>query len=319
MLACSLSLILLRSCRLSSRSFRTGPGSGGIDAHGILDSRNLPDPEFSALWDAIIVDESVKDRLLAQAILNFTLRTNPKIKRAYIPLHGIILLVGSPGTGKTSLAQGLASQTAKVVPDCLYLEVKPNALTSGTLGKSQKAVTELLGGTVAEQAATRSTIVLLDEVETLAADRSKLSLEANPVDVHRATDAVLAQLDHLAAQYPNLLFIATSNFPAAIDEAFLSRADLIVTIEPPGAEACRAILMSTLEAVATVFPNMKSIPSHPEFTKAVELCQGLDGRRIRKLVATACTFSKETALDPNRLSAQDLMRAAEHAQQEAKA
>ena len=77
--------------------------------------------------------------------------------------------------------------------------------------------------------------------------------------------------------------------------------------------------MSTLEAVATVFPNMKSIPSHPEFTKAVELCQGLDGRRIRKLVATACTFDKETALDPNRLSAKDLMRAAEHAQKEAKA
>jgi hypothetical protein len=82
MLVSLLSPIILRSCSLSSYSFRTGPGSGGIDAHGILDSRNLPDSEFSALWDAIIVDESVKDRLLAQAILNYTLRTNPKIKRA---------------------------------------------------------------------------------------------------------------------------------------------------------------------------------------------------------------------------------------------
>ncbi len=83
--------------------------------------------------------------------------------------------------------------------------------------------------------------------------------------------------------------------------------------------ACRAILLSTLEALATAFPSVNSIPSQSEFTKAVELCQGLDGRRIRKLVATACTFDKETALDPNRLSTKDLMRAAEHAQKEAKA
>jgi AAA+ superfamily predicted ATPase len=146
-----------------------------------------------------------------------------------------------------------------------------------------------------------------------------MSMEANPVDVHRATDAVLAQLDQLAAKYPQLLFLATSNFPEAIDEAFLSRADLKVTLEPPGAETCRAILLSTVEALATAFPHVKSIPSQPEIAKAVALCQGLDGRRIRKLVATACTFDKETALDPNRLSAQDLVRAAEHAQKEAKA
>ena len=44
-----------------------------------------------------------------------------------------------------------------------------------------------------------------------------MSMEANPVDVHRATDAVLTQLDQLAAQHPQLLFLATSNFVGAID------------------------------------------------------------------------------------------------------
>ena len=319
MLVCMLSLIVLRSCKLCSYSSRTGPGSGGIDAHGILDSRNLPDPEFSALWDAIIVDEVVKDRLLAQAILNFTLRTNPKIKRAYIPLHGVILLVGPPGTGKTSLAQGLASRTAEVLSDCLYLEVEPHALTSGTLGKSQKAVTELLGGTIAEQAANRSTIVLLDEVETLAADRSKLSLDANPVDVHRATDAVLAQLDHLAVEYPKLLFIATSNFSQAIDRAFFSRADLVMTLDPPGPEACRKILVETLNALAEAFPRVKELATTTSLEQVVKASDGLDGRSIRKIVASACTFDKETALNPSRLTVRDLLQAAEHAQREAKA
>ncbi len=150
--------------------------------NGILDERCLPDSEFLELWNAIIVDPEIKDRLLSQAVLNFTLR--PKVTRAAVPLHGVILLVGEPGTGKTSLARGLAARTAETVQglgEFHFLEVEPHTLASAALGKSQKAVTELLGGTIAERAMNQPVIVLLDEVETLAADRSKLSLEANPV------------------------------------------------------------------------------------------------------------------------------------------
>lgn len=296
---------------------KQGAGSGGVEAQGILDSRVLPDSEFTTQWDAIIVDDRLKDRLLAQAVLNFTMR--PKVDRAAFPLHGIIVLVGLPGTGKTSLARGLASRTAealKTLGAFLYLEVEPHALASATLGRSQKAVRDLLSSTIAEHASRGPLIVLLDEVETLAADRSKLSLEANPVDVHRATDAVLAQLDQLAVQFPNLLFVATSNFATAIDAAFLSRADLILTVDNPGPEACRQILASTVESLASVFPPTRKITSQPDFDRAAEECCGLDGRAIRKLVMSACTLDKETALDPSRLTAADLLKAARHAKQE---
>jgi SpoVK/Ycf46/Vps4 family AAA+-type ATPase len=294
-----------------------GGGANKIEAPGILDSRSLPHKDFLALWDAIIIEQEVKDRLLAQAVLNFTLR--PHISRAAIPLHGIILLVGAPGTGKTSLARGLAARVADTLTgDFYYIEIEPHALASSALGKSQRAVTELLGTTISERAAISPLIVLLDEVETLAADRLKMSMEANPVDVHRATDAVLAQLDQLAAQYPNLLFIATSNFPQAIDGAFLSRADLIQTIDMPGSEACKTILLTTIKELAKTFKKLRDMPSESGINRVVKMCQGLDGRRIRKLVAAACTFDKETALDPNRLTVKDLLNAAKHAQEEAR-
>src|SRR5262249_61735602 len=105
----------------------------------------------------------------------------------------------------------------------------------------QKAVTDLLGKTVARYAQARPTIVLLDEVETLAVARSGLSMDVNPIDVHRATDALLAQLDVLAAISPQLMFVATSNFPEAIDEAFVSRSDLLSVITRPSEAACRTI------------------------------------------------------------------------------
>ena len=174
-------------------------------------------------------------------------------------------------------------------------------------------MTELLGSTIAECAATHPLIVLLDEVETLAVDRSRLSMDANPIDVHRATDAVLAQLDHLADRCPNVLFVATSNFPQAIDRALLSRADAVVPVPLPGVAARRRILEATLAAVASAFPKVGALPGSRGLDRVVDACADLDGRGIRKLVAAACAFDKDTALDPNRLCIDDLQRAAEQA------
>lgn len=296
-----------------------GAGSGGVDAAGVLDSRLLPDRDFMAQWDAVIVEASQKDRLLSQAILNFTLRE--KVNRSNLPLHGLIVLHGPPGTGKTSLARGLAARTAEAIGKIgqfRFIEVEPHALAGAALGKSQRAVRDLLGQTVAEQAERGPLIVLLDEVETLAADRGRMSMDANPIDVHRATDAVLAQLDQLAAKYPHLLFIATSNFTRAVDGAFLSRADLIETIGMPGPEACRAILQSAVEELARAYPATGRILKDSEFERAAKHCVGLDGRRIRKLVISACALRKQTAIDPSGLTAADVFEAAVQAQEESK-
>jgi AAA+ superfamily predicted ATPase len=299
---------------------KTGAGSGGVDAVGVLDSRMLPDPEFIGQWDAIIVETDQKNRLLSQAILNFTLRE--KVNRTKLPLHGLIVLHGPPGTGKTSLARGLAARTAEAIGKLgqfRFIEVEPHALAGANLGKSQRAVRDLLGQTVAEQAERGPLIVLLDEVETLAGDRSRMSLNANPIDVHRATDAVLAQLDQLAEKYHHLLFIATSNFTRAVDGAFLSRADLIEQIGMPGPEACGAILRSAVEELARAFPATVRILQDAEFEHAAKHCIGLDGRRIRKLVISACALKKQTAIDPNGLTAADVLQAAKQAQEESKA
>jgi pachytene checkpoint protein 2 len=291
---------------------RNSAASNGIEISlpkGIHRSRSLPDPALGALWDSIVIDERLKSQMLAQAILNFTLRA--KVDRTVLPLHGLILLLGRPGTGKTSLAKGLAHRTATSFKGGGFrlLEVEPHSLTSSAMGKTQRTVSELFSQSIAEAATEGPTVVLLDEVETLAADRSKMSLAANPIDVHRATDAVLVQLDILAEQFPKLLFVATSNFPEAVDEAFNSRCDLVVEIPLPNREACRRILTDCLMGLSKTYPKLGEVTASRHFDDCAAACVGLDGRAIRKAVANALASSPQTAMDPNQVTAELLLEA----------
>ena len=281
---------------------------------GIQKITMLPDGDFGELWESIYVEEGVKDRLLSHAVLNFTVR--PKVKRSVLPLHGVILLVGLPGTGKTSLAKGLANRTSKAFKsvNMQVVEVDAHNLTSSAMGKTQRAVSNLFSQTLAELAGDDPTIVLLDEVETLAVDRAQLSLDANPIDIHRATDAVLVQLDLLAESHKNLLFIATSNYPQAVDDAFISRCDLVLDVPLPNKTACRKILSQCLAGLGTTYPEISALVSKAGFETCAASFVGLDGRTIRKTVANALASNTQIAMSPGSLSLEHLIDAANAAQ-----
>ncbi|MFN3668108.1 MAG: AAA family ATPase [Brevundimonas sp.] len=267
----------------------------------------LPDPAFESAWDSIKMDQAVKDRLVAQAILALTVRRSVSFDVA--PLHGLIVLAGVPGTGKTTLARGLATKVAAMLrPSKVnFLQIDPHGLASASLGKSQQQVTTLFNQTIPEAGIGGFAVVLLDEVETLAADRKKMSLEANPVDVHRATDAVLASLDLLTRQHKNVLLIATTNYPQAVDSAFLSRADLIEYIPPPNNEARAEIIRDTLDGLGRQWPSILKLGG--DMSLFVTASSGMDGRRLRKAVVSALAGSLASARDPNLVTSQQVLAA----------
>lgn len=260
----------------------------------------LPSDEFAPAWKSIMLAEGTRERLLAQSLLSFTVRQKLAFEAA--PLHGLILLTGAPGTGKTTLARGLANQIAHQLSGtkCTFVEIDPHALMSSAHGRSQQAVAKLFEHTIPELAMQGAALVLLDEVETLAVSRHRLSLEANPIDVHRATDAALAGMDRLTREHRNVLLIATTNFPKALDQAVLSRADHIEEIGLPNQAARREIISDTLKSIGGVWKKVLALDEDAE--RLARVAEGLDGRRIRKEIFVAIGSDIETAKDPNKVT-----------------
>ena len=257
-----------------------------LDRYDYLRWRPLPDDAWSEWWDRIHVGAETKRRLRAHA--NFSLRHRGEFSPVGLPVHGMALLHGPPGTGKSSLVRGLANVVAQdMVADgftdqLIFAEIDPHALPSQMLGESQRNMLNLLEKAIPELANKGYPVICgIDEINSLAVSRTLSSGGRDPVDVMRATDAMLRGLDYLAAAYPNVYIVGTSNFVATLDEAVFDRLDVAFEIGLPEVEQVTSILLDTFSE----FPVVKI--EADELSEVAARLVGRSGRDIRKLVLEA--------------------------------
>ncbi|KAL7138897.1 hypothetical protein ABFS83_09G013800 [Erythranthe nasuta] len=277
----------------------------------------LPAKEFDGMWESLIYDYGLKQRLLrysASALLFTDKGVNPSL----VSWNRIILLHGPPGTGKTSLCKALAQKLSirfsSRYPQCQLIEINAHSLFSKWFSESGKLVAKLFSK-IQEMVEEENNMVfvLIDEVESLAAARKAALSGSEPSDSIRVVNALLTQMDKLKSS-PNVVILTTSNITAAIDIAFVDRADIKAYVGPPTLQARYEILRSCLvELLRTGILSNSGFQDGdhlfvPSFTSlkeqlntalipdaaspyslcvhllaAAEACEGLSGRSLRKL------------------------------------
>lgn len=163
----------------------------------------------------------------------------------------LILLTGPPGTGKTSLCQGLAQKISirlnSVYKRTSLIQIKAAALLSKYYSESAKQVDKIFTGLqqMCEDDPEEFICVLIDEVETIAVTR-EASAHGESQESLRATNAFLTGLDRTRG-YPNIVFLCTSNMVNSLDAAFLDRCGLKVAVDLPSIASQYAILRGRIQ------------------------------------------------------------------------
>jgi transitional endoplasmic reticulum ATPase len=142
-----------------------------------------------------------------------------------------VLIHGSPGTGKTLLAQAVANES-----DANFISVKGPELLSKWVGESEKGVREVFK----KARQTAPTVIFFDEIDSIASTRSGSSSDSGVTQ--RVVNQLLTEIDGME-ELQDVSVIAATNRPDMLDSALLrpGRFDRHVEVGDPDEKARMAI------------------------------------------------------------------------------
>ena len=183
--------------------FRNGNGDSIV-------SEKIPEKKLDQLLlPQIIIDncnELVEEHMRADLLRSYGLEPRNRM-----------LLIGSPGNGKTSLAEAIAE--ALMLP---LLTVKYESLIGAFLGETASRLSKLF-----DYAKTRQCVLFFDEFETIGKERGDTHETG---EIKRVVSSLLLQIDALPSY---VIAIAATNHESLLDKAAWRRFQIRMELPKP--------------------------------------------------------------------------------------
>ncbi len=184
-----------------------------------------------------------------------------------------VLLVGSPGTGKTLLAKAVAQST-----NATFIRVVASELVRKYIGEGARLVRELFD--LARKKA--PSIIFIDELDAIGSRRIDSSTSGDR-EVQRTLMQLLAEIDGFEP-LGNIKLVGATNRPDTLDEALTrpGRFDRIIEIPLPDKKGRVEILK-----IHTKRMNLRDV----SLEKISEITEGFSGADLKASVVESGMFA----------------------------
>ena len=184
---------------------------------------NSPNANASQFFNEKTPNKRLDQLLLPENVYNscrdlIEEQTRTDLLRSYgLEPRNKVLLIGPPGNGKTSVAEGIAE--ALMVP---LLTVRYESVIGAYLGETATKLSKLF-----DYAKTRQCVLFFDEFDTIGKERGD---QQETGEIKRVVSSLLLQIDALPSY---VVTIAATNHDSLLDKAVWRRFQLKLELQKP--------------------------------------------------------------------------------------